>query len=117
MEGLLMKRYTISISAMFLLSLLFGIPCMADGPADCMNIQTDKGTVSGVSNKGVCEYKGVPFAAPPVGELRFRLPQAAEPWSETLVADTFGSDCYQTAMVDLFNSAFRLFIDQLPNKV
>ncbi len=91
----------IAITAVF----FFAARATADGPADCTNIKTKNGPVTGVDNRGVCEYKGVPYAAPPVGELRFRLPQPPEPWTETLLADKFGPDCYQTPMVALGGSS------------
>jgi para-nitrobenzyl esterase len=40
-------------------------------------------------------YRGIPFAAPPVGNLRWRAPQPLKPWSGTLQADTFGNSCIQ----------------------
>ncbi|MCD7934977.1 MAG: carboxylesterase family protein, partial [Oscillospiraceae bacterium] len=52
-------------------------------------IQTKYGTVCGVvDQKGdIVSYKGVPFAAPPVGERRFAPPQPPEPWEGELVCD------------------------------
>lgn len=79
----------------------FGAACAADGPADCTNIKTDSGPVTGVNNKGVCEYKGIPYAMPPVGEMRWRMPQPPQPWTESMVADKFGSECFQTPMIAL----------------
>ena len=60
-------------------------------------IAIDGGLVCGVwERNGACTvYKGIPFAAPPVGELRWRAPQAARPWSDVLVADRFASACLQ----------------------
>src|SRR5690606_2928229 len=40
-------------------------------------------------------YKGIPFAAPPVGELRWRAPQPAAKWEGVRAADKFGPDPYQ----------------------
>ncbi|KAH0820053.1 hypothetical protein GEV33_002738 [Tenebrio molitor] len=40
-------------------------------------------------------FRGVPYAAPPVGPLRFRLPQPPLPWPGTRLADTFGAVCPQ----------------------
>jgi para-nitrobenzyl esterase len=42
---------------------------------------TTYGTVSGVERDGVWTFRGIPFAAPPVGPLRFRAPAPPEPWS------------------------------------
>jgi para-nitrobenzyl esterase len=79
--------------------LMMSAAARADGPADCANITTGKGPVTGVAGeKDVCAYKGIPFAAPPVGALRFRRPQEHAPWSAPLPADKYGSDCMQFPM-------------------
>jgi para-nitrobenzyl esterase len=59
--------------------------------------KTKGGHVSGVLSvdKSVTSFKGVPFAAPPVGELRWREPQPVKPWSETLLCDKFSASPYQ----------------------
>ncbi|WP_214410540.1 carboxylesterase/lipase family protein [Sphaerisporangium fuscum] len=48
--------------------------------------RTALGAVSGVAGDGVCVFKGIPYAAPPVGERRFRPPQPVRPWKGTLKA-------------------------------
>ena len=58
-----------------------------------VRIQT--GLVQGVEAKEVTVYKGLPYAAPPVGELRWRAPQAPARWSGVKVADRFGDACMQ----------------------
>jgi para-nitrobenzyl esterase len=71
------------------------LTAMAAAKAD--PIKTSGGLVSGVavSDGAVRAYKGIPFAKPPVGDLRWRAPQAAEPWTGTLVAEKFGPSCMQ----------------------
>lgn len=59
-------------------------------------VPTASGAVQGVSADGVESFKGIPFAAPPLGDLRWRAPQPAPKWSGVKVADTFGNDCMQT---------------------
>ena len=52
-------------------------------------VVTRSGTVEGVEKAGVIQFRGVPFAAPPVGENRFRPPTPARPWTGVQMADTF----------------------------
>jgi para-nitrobenzyl esterase len=59
-------------------------------------VQTEAGAVQGVTADGVESFKGIPFAAPPLGVLRWRAPQPAAKWSGVKVADTYGHDCMQT---------------------
>jgi para-nitrobenzyl esterase len=53
------------------------------------------GAVVGVVEDNIVHYWGIPFAAPPVGDLRWRAPQPPKPWTGTLAADKFGHDCMQ----------------------
>jgi para-nitrobenzyl esterase len=53
-------------------------------------ILTDAGKVQGIQENGFMSFKGIPFAAPPVGELRWKEPQPVKPWDGVLKADTFG---------------------------
>ena len=48
-------------------------------------------------DSGVQAFLGIPFAKPPIGELRWKPPQAAEAWSGVKVADTKGPDCMTIA--------------------
>lgn len=58
-------------------------------------VRVDTGEVQGVADDGVASYKGIPFAAPPVAELRWRPPQPAAPWTGVHPATEFGADCMQ----------------------
>ena len=60
-------------------------------------ISTDKGVVVGVAGDGVAAFLGIPYAAPPVGDLRFRAPQPRAAWTAPLQATTYGSPCPQSA--------------------
>ena len=44
---------------------------------------------------GVRDFKGIPYAAPPVGDLRWRAPQPAKPWEGVRAATTFSANCMQ----------------------
>ncbi|HVW77014.1 MAG TPA: carboxylesterase family protein [Alloacidobacterium sp.] len=70
--------------------------------ADAPTVKTDKGKLQGyVSTDGQIRiFKGIPYAAPPVGPLRWKPPQPAEKWHGKRQATTFGSRCMQ---VPIFN--------------
>jgi para-nitrobenzyl esterase len=53
------------------------------------------GRVAGTSEAGVATFRGIPFAAPPVGPLRWRAPQPVAPWAGIRDATSFGHDCMQ----------------------
>jgi para-nitrobenzyl esterase len=58
-------------------------------------IDTEGGQIQGIQEAGYKSFKGIPFAAPPVGELRWKDPQPVEPWEGVLKADTFACGCSQ----------------------
>ena len=60
-------------------------------------VATQAGLVSGTPGtaKDVTVFKGVPFAAPPVGGLRWKAPQPAKPWSGVRAADRYANVCMQ----------------------
>ena len=60
-------------------------------------VPTMEGPVMGAAETGtaVCVYKGIPYAAPPMGELRWKAPQPAQQRSSTLSALSFGPECAQ----------------------
>lgn len=64
-----------------------------------LRVKTASGIVEGVLEKsGIRSFKGLPFAAPPVGELRWREPQPVKSWTGVLKADHFGPRAMQTAI-------------------
>lgn len=65
------------------------------GNAAITAVRVDSGELQGVADDGVVSYKGIPFAAPPVGDLRWRPPQPAAQWSGVRQATEFGADCMQ----------------------
>ncbi len=61
-------------------------------------VSIDTGTLSGeVMDDGVRLFKGIPYAAPPVGKLRWRAPARAESWQGARSATEFGPICPQTS--------------------
>jgi carboxylesterase type B len=65
------------------------------------------GLISGTSGavSGIRVFKGIPFAVPPVGELRWRAPQPVAKWTGVRSADTFGAVCVQPKGVGRLNVA------------
>jgi para-nitrobenzyl esterase len=64
-------------------------------------VQLTAGPVTGATQKidgaQIWTFKGIPYAAPPVGELRWRPPQQVDPWTEPLACTEFGPSCPQEA--------------------
>jgi para-nitrobenzyl esterase len=76
--------------------LLLAVSALANGLDTLVKIDT--GWVSG-SGAGVRVYKGIPYAAAPVGQLRWKPPQPAKPWKGILVAKSFPANCPQMPVV------------------
>lgn len=59
--------------------------------------ETRHGSLIGLSENGVHVWRGIPYAAPPVGELRWRAPQPLSAWQTPRVADTFSASSWQSS--------------------
>src|SRR5580700_1754399 len=66
-------------------------PAPANGPI----VKVRQGEAQGIVADGVAVYKGLPFAAPPVGDLRWRAPKPAAKWGGVRAANAFSSTCAQ----------------------
>jgi para-nitrobenzyl esterase len=66
-------------------------------PAKAPVVRVDSGQVRGLEADGVVSFRGIPYAAPPVGKLRWRAPQPAQHWAGVRDATKFGPECMQTA--------------------
>jgi para-nitrobenzyl esterase len=66
-------------------------PPVLNGPV----VKLVEGAAQGVAAGGVAVFKGLPFAAPPVGDLRWRAPQPPAKWSGVRAANAFSSSCAQ----------------------
>jgi para-nitrobenzyl esterase len=58
-------------------------------------VQTVEGDVQGIVTNGVSQFLGIPYAAPPIGELRWRPPADVTHWNEARAAIRFGGTCAQ----------------------
>jgi para-nitrobenzyl esterase len=76
-------------AAMVLAMLHMGTSAMAQ------TVATQSGDVAGSTADGVRAFKGIPYAAPPVGDNRWRAPQPAVPWQGVADATKYGADCAQ----------------------
>jgi len=67
------------------------------GAAISKPVKVTGGTVAGVPGKdaSVTVFKGLPYAAPPVGDLRWHAPKPLAPWQGVKKADQFGNSCIQ----------------------
>lgn len=63
------------------------------------SVETSLGRLAGVEADGVRVFRGVPFAKPPVGALRFRAPAPAEPWAGERDASRFGDSAPQPPLM------------------
>ncbi len=70
-----------------------GVAPVAPRPSDPRVVTTDRGDVIGRLDGGVRAFLGIPYAAPPVGPLRWAPPQPPTPWTATLPATAFGNAC------------------------
>jgi para-nitrobenzyl esterase len=90
-----MMRRLISFGFLFAVGLLAaacGDNAASDGP-----VRTEAGLVSGTPGavEGVLAFKNIPFAAAPVGDLRWQPPHPVEPWDGVRPGDAFGPVCMQ----------------------
>src|SRR5882757_6690985 len=60
-------------------------------------VRTDAGRVQGTAQDGYRTFQGIPFAAPPVGDLRWSSPQPARPWTGVRDATRPSDACAQSA--------------------
>jgi para-nitrobenzyl esterase len=58
-------------------------------------VKTDKGYIRGLSENGISIFKGIPYAQPPVGDLRYLPPVAHKVWKDTLNTTNFGQSATQ----------------------
>ena len=76
---------------------LFLATLLLAGISAAATVKVEGGLLEGTSEDGLTVYRGIPFAAPPVGDLRWRAPQAAAKWDGVKHADKFAPECMQAA--------------------
>jgi para-nitrobenzyl esterase len=83
----MMRKHSWNLIAALILILCL-TACNSPAPVSS-TVAVTGGTVQGVVQDGIFSFKGVPFAAPPVGALRWKSPQPVVPWSGVKKADKF----------------------------
>ncbi len=90
------KLKPVVLTILFMISILFTTSLYAEVFAQD-RVKIANGTVEGISQQGsrVREFKGIPFASPPVGDLRWQAPQPVKDWKGVRKTDRFGPRCMQ----------------------
>ncbi|KAJ3486531.1 hypothetical protein NLI96_g4177 [Meripilus lineatus] len=91
-----MRPFLTSFEALVPLAVTFG-SLLGSTAALNPTIVLDNGTFTGVDAGVANKFLGIPFAKPPVGDLRFRLPVANDPYNGSRMATSFGDVCPQQA--------------------
>ena len=81
--------------------LLMASVAHAQGP----QVTIDSGVIQGSVADGVAAFKGIPYAAPPLKELRWRAPQPVKPWTGVRQATAYGPDCLQLGNIGGFTNS------------
>jgi para-nitrobenzyl esterase len=74
---------------------------MSDRADDGLEVPVTGGTVRGVREGDVLTWRGIPYAAPPIGELRFRVPAPVHPWSGVRDASEYGEIASQARLAKI----------------
>jgi len=86
-----MKVFRIAAHIALVVAPLFA----AQAQSSLQQVKIDTGILRGSADNGIAAFRGIPFAAPPVGDLRWRPPQPAAKWPGVREATQYGSDCMQ----------------------
>src|SRR5579871_2380347 len=91
---------TQALCALAVTGLLIGMPGNAN--ADSLKVKTEQGKVTGktINDGKVRAFLGLPYAAPPLGALRWKAPQPAAKWKGDRDATKFGAHCAQGRVFD-----------------
>ena len=85
------SKMVLALTAAIVAASAIGIPASISDP-----VAIATGRISGATlSSGVRAFKGIPFAAPPVGELRWKEPQPAAKWDGVRKAEQFSNVCVQ----------------------
>ncbi|WP_296172117.1 carboxylesterase family protein [uncultured Brevundimonas sp.] len=96
------RRARLGLSVASLSAILLAAGACAQGPAAAVapsrpsiEMRIAQGPIRGVDEGDVLSFKNIPYAAPPIGDLRWRAPRPAPRWTEVRDASAYGDDCIQ----------------------
>jgi para-nitrobenzyl esterase len=90
------KKYWLAIALSLFVSIVLSACGGGSSSSSCTDcVQTEGGWVKGAADGSVLTFRGIPFAAVPVGDLRFKPPQPAESWSGLRNGSKFKAICSQ----------------------
>ncbi len=104
-----MRRALMLMTLVATVSVGFAAPMAQSTSNPLVTIET--GQLKGAARDGVVSYLGVPYAAPPVGDRRWREPGPPAKWQGVRAADKFGNDCVQHRQYDQPQSEDCLFLN------
>src|SRR5262245_66222088 len=81
------------------------MPPLTGGDRSRVIVETPSGRLRGRERHGVLSFRGIPYARPPVGPLRFRAPEPPPAWSGVRDAARFGGSAPQASAGRLFDLA------------
>lgn len=87
------------------LALVFSLGATDAACSERPRVAIDSGVVVGTDDAGVLSFKGIPYAAPPAGDLRWMPPVPPKPWSDPRDASSFGPICPQPKQPGLAGEA------------
>lgn len=95
LTSLAARNFLLSMSAVF--AFAFSGIANVHAEAEKMGnvVQISEGKVKGLVSDHIGKFLGIPYAAPPVGDLRWRPPQDVQPWAQTREATKFANWCPQ----------------------
>ena len=83
------------MTARFGAAAIFACAVFYSGAVSAASVRTQSGLIEGIEESGSVVFKGIPFAAAPVGPRRWRAPEPPAPWSGVKSADRFSPICLQ----------------------
>jgi para-nitrobenzyl esterase len=99
----MLRRSCSHLTLAFFIALVSASLCTASAPnpEKDLTVNTTAGQIKGVARAGGgAEFLGIPYAQPPIGNLRWHEPAPAKPWSSIRDATKFGAPCSQPDLGD-----------------